>query len=269
MISADELKVYDRQLRLWGVSGQMKLSESIILVIGGSDAIAIETAKNLTLAGTNIFYDSDPESGQCKSFVGSDEIIPKLRSLNPLVSVETCSYPIPLNGEIVDLNETLDKLSEKLKNHIKCVLICGSVTSKIHPDHLDSIVNYFLEKKIAVFVNFSNTEITGTFSCLPSRINDEVIFAKFLNGDQELGEAMESEKAEKDYEFQKIQKLLYAREASEESGIHEASMAAVQGGLQAQEISKVILSEMDKCLNNVFVYSPKTCRSCIYDCFLE
>ena len=49
-ISADEIALYDRQIRLWGVKAQERLRSAKILLIG-MKALANEIAKNLVLAG--------------------------------------------------------------------------------------------------------------------------------------------------------------------------------------------------------------------------
>src|SRR2546423_11923810 len=49
-ISADEIALYDRQIRLWGVKAQERLRSAKILLIG-MKARANEIAKNLVLAG--------------------------------------------------------------------------------------------------------------------------------------------------------------------------------------------------------------------------
>ncbi|KAL8791391.1 MAG: hypothetical protein Q9213_000007 [Squamulea squamosa] len=49
-ISADEIALYDRQIRLWGVKAQEKLRSANILLVG-MKALANEIAKNLVLAG--------------------------------------------------------------------------------------------------------------------------------------------------------------------------------------------------------------------------
>ncbi|KAJ5363321.1 hypothetical protein N7541_004165 [Penicillium brevicompactum] len=49
-ISADEIALYDRQIRLWGVQAQEKIRSANILLITAK-ALANEVAKNLVLAG--------------------------------------------------------------------------------------------------------------------------------------------------------------------------------------------------------------------------
>ncbi|PYI10037.1 SUMO activating enzyme [Aspergillus sclerotiicarbonarius CBS 121057] len=59
-ISADEIALYDRQIRLWGVKAQEKLRSANILLITFK-ALANEVAKNLVLAGIGSFTIIDHE----------------------------------------------------------------------------------------------------------------------------------------------------------------------------------------------------------------
>ncbi|KAL9063833.1 MAG: hypothetical protein Q9157_008069 [Trypethelium eluteriae] len=49
-ISADEIALYDRQIRLWGVQAQEKIRSANVLLVS-IRALANEIAKNLVLAG--------------------------------------------------------------------------------------------------------------------------------------------------------------------------------------------------------------------------
>lgn len=51
-LTKDEAELYDRQIRLWGVQSQQKISSTKILVIGLT-GLASEITKNLVLAGIN------------------------------------------------------------------------------------------------------------------------------------------------------------------------------------------------------------------------
>jgi ubiquitin-like 1-activating enzyme E1 A len=51
-ITADEIALYDRQIRLWGVAAQESLRKANILLVS-IKALANEVAKNLVLAGIN------------------------------------------------------------------------------------------------------------------------------------------------------------------------------------------------------------------------
>jgi molybdopterin/thiamine biosynthesis adenylyltransferase len=52
-LSKTERDVYDRQIRLWGVDAQSKMTSSKLLVIGMT-GLAAEVCKNLILAGINL-----------------------------------------------------------------------------------------------------------------------------------------------------------------------------------------------------------------------
>lgn len=51
-LTADEIALYDRQIRLWGAQAQERIRSAHILLIS-LRALGTEIAKNLTLAGIN------------------------------------------------------------------------------------------------------------------------------------------------------------------------------------------------------------------------
>ncbi|KAL8655430.1 MAG: hypothetical protein Q9226_003053 [Calogaya cf. arnoldii] len=98
-ISADEIALYDRQIRLWGVKAQEKLRSANILLIG-MKALANEIAKNLVLAGIGSltvlddqfiteddlgsqFFISEPHVGLNRAAAA----ISQVRTLNPRVAL--------------------------------------------------------------------------------------------------------------------------------------------------------------------------------------
>ncbi|OJJ48825.1 hypothetical protein ASPZODRAFT_129141 [Penicilliopsis zonata CBS 506.65] len=96
-ISADEIALYDRQIRLWGVKAQEKLRSANILLITVK-ALANEVAKNLVLAGigslTIIDHEPVTEEDLGAQFFVSQENIgqnraqaagPQIRAMNPRV----------------------------------------------------------------------------------------------------------------------------------------------------------------------------------------
>lgn len=52
-------RLYDRQLRVWGVAAQKKLSASRVLVCGSLNGLAAELTKDLVLAGIAALYLDD------------------------------------------------------------------------------------------------------------------------------------------------------------------------------------------------------------------
>ncbi|KAF3049374.1 hypothetical protein E8E11_008121 [Didymella keratinophila] len=108
-ISADEIALYDRQIRLWGVKAQEKIRTANILLVS-IKALANEIAKNLVLAGIgsitladheNVteddlgaqFFISDADVGKNRA----EAAAPQVQKLNPRVKVNT--YTSPINTE--------------------------------------------------------------------------------------------------------------------------------------------------------------------------
>ncbi|KAJ4379198.1 E1 ubiquitin-activating protein aos1 [Didymella sp. IMI 355093] len=108
-ISADEIALYDRQIRLWGVKAQEKIRTANILLVS-IKALANEIAKNLVLAGIgsitladheNVteddlgaqFFISDADVGKNRA----EAAAPQVQKLNPRVQVNT--YTNPINTE--------------------------------------------------------------------------------------------------------------------------------------------------------------------------
>lgn len=105
-ISADEIAVYDRQIRLWGLQAQERLRNANILLIG-IKALGNEIAKNLVLAGvgclTIVDHELVTEDDLCSQFFVSQEhlgqnraeaALPQIQKLNPRVQLFSDSHPI-------------------------------------------------------------------------------------------------------------------------------------------------------------------------------
>jgi ubiquitin-like 1-activating enzyme E1 A len=104
-ISADEIALYDRQIRLWGMAVQEKLRRANILLIG-IKGLGSEIAKNLVLAGVGVltildhemvteedlgaqFFLSETQVGQNRA----EAALPELQKLNPRVEIYTDPNP--------------------------------------------------------------------------------------------------------------------------------------------------------------------------------
>ncbi|PLB36004.1 E1 ubiquitin-activating protein AOS1 [Aspergillus candidus] len=98
-ISADEIALYDRQIRLWGVQAQEKIRSANILLITFK-ALANEVAKNLVLAGigtlTIIDHETVKEEDLGAQFFISEETVgqnraqaaePSVHAMNPRVKL--------------------------------------------------------------------------------------------------------------------------------------------------------------------------------------
>ena len=102
-LTGEEAALYDRQIRLWGLEAQRKLSSSSVLILGDiTSLLAQELSKNIVLAGvarlcltpetrSNFTATEDKPAQQTTSFLGSDlqSILTSLRDMNPHVEVTT------------------------------------------------------------------------------------------------------------------------------------------------------------------------------------
>jgi ubiquitin-like 1-activating enzyme E1 A len=116
-----EAAVYDRQIRLWGIEAQKRLQSSEILICG-ANALGLEVAKNLTLAGFNvsiqdsrIVVEEDLGANYFLSItdVGRNRaqaVVPNLAELNPLV-------------EITAVESCLSQIDESILVKFNCVLL--------------------------------------------------------------------------------------------------------------------------------------------------
>ena len=73
-LSADEIALYDRQLRLWGIEAQNRMRRANILLIT-MKALGNEIAKNLVLAGIGSLTVWDSELVTATQFFVTEEHI--------------------------------------------------------------------------------------------------------------------------------------------------------------------------------------------------
>ncbi|KAK5134881.1 hypothetical protein LTR08_005971 [Meristemomyces frigidus] len=100
-LSADEIALYDRQIRLWGAQAQERIRSANILLVS-LRALGTEIAKNLTLAGISSLTIIDDELVTeedlgAQFFVREEDVgkpralaaIPRIQELNPRVTVRS------------------------------------------------------------------------------------------------------------------------------------------------------------------------------------
>ncbi|OCL14770.1 hypothetical protein AOQ84DRAFT_394255 [Glonium stellatum] len=109
-ISADEIALYDRQIRLWGVQAQERIRTANILLVS-IKALANEVAKNLVLAGIGSLTIIDNEA-VTEEDLGSQFFVleadigknraaaaaPQIQKLNPRVNVRVATEDIRIQG---------------------------------------------------------------------------------------------------------------------------------------------------------------------------
>ncbi|CAO1625424.1 unnamed protein product [Parajaminaea phylloscopi] len=120
-ITEEEAALYDRQLRLWGAVAQSRIRQCRAVISPFQGGVAIETAKNLILAGVNelILVDDGlvEEGSLAAGFVWREEDIgrkrieaalPRLSSLNPHVKITPILEPPSLQSLVQTLDSTTD-----------------------------------------------------------------------------------------------------------------------------------------------------------------
>lgn len=99
-LSADEIALYDRQIRLWGMAAQANMRSARVLLIN-IGSIGTEVAKNVVLSGIGNLYVLDdhivqPEDLGCQFLLTPEDVgaqrvdacLPKLQDLNPRVNLK-------------------------------------------------------------------------------------------------------------------------------------------------------------------------------------
>ncbi|GAA6003168.1 hypothetical protein JCM10207_001782 [Rhodosporidiobolus poonsookiae] len=101
-ISDEEAALYDRQIRLWGAAAQSRLQAARVLLAGRFRGIAVDTAKNVVLAGVGSLTLLDGEELLVEDLgsnyfarveeVGQKRVeasAPRVQALNPRVNLST------------------------------------------------------------------------------------------------------------------------------------------------------------------------------------
>jgi ubiquitin-like 1-activating enzyme E1 A len=166
-LSADELALYDRQLRVWGAEGQNRIKQSAVLVLG-LNGVGTEVVKNLVLAGVGSLEVQDDsllqeEQLSCQFFSSEEDVgslkLPaaatRIRDLNPRVNLTTNTNALDLadeeyfsrfnlviantlNGaQLVQLNEITRKLGISLH-----VTVCHGLYGYIFNDLVLDVTTY-------------------------------------------------------------------------------------------------------------------------------
>ena len=98
-VPSSKEKRYDRQLRLWGATGQQALEESHILLINsGPGVTGVETLKNLVLPGVGQFTIQD-STVVTETDLGVNFFLEE-KSLNSYRAVECCRLLEELNPDV-------------------------------------------------------------------------------------------------------------------------------------------------------------------------
>ncbi|KYN99078.1 putative ubiquitin activating enzyme (E1) subunit Aos1 [Plasmodium gaboni] len=201
-------KIYDRQLRLWGVKAQNRMMKSNVLVVGLS-GINIELCKNLILNGINItIIDNnivDEEDIENIFFLNeyddmneymSVAIYKELKSINQLINIKGYIGHIDLDkNNIIIEKELIYKDNEIIKENKKeedcsyniCDYItnytCVCISCEDYPLYKLTKINEIChEKNIGFFANMCHGKYAFLFSDFGNHIIEESYY-KIKNDD--------------------------------------------------------------------------------------
>lgn len=112
-LTEEQARLYDRQIRLWGVESQRLLQQARVLVAHLS-GVAAEVVKNIVLSGVGAVHILDPRAvaprDLCANFLlPADSVgqniaaaaLPRVRALNPMVEVEALGAA----GSVAELSD--------------------------------------------------------------------------------------------------------------------------------------------------------------------
>ncbi|VVC25247.1 Hypothetical protein CINCED_3A022575 [Cinara cedri] len=107
-LSKDELKVYDRQIRLWGHDGQKKLSSWNVLLIG-MQGLGAEIAKNLILSGVHSITLKDDTNisilDRCSQFLIPPDSEERNRAKASLANAQKLNPNVTVTADIKSIEE--------------------------------------------------------------------------------------------------------------------------------------------------------------------
>lgn len=189
-------KIYDRQIRLWGVEAQNKMMNSNVLIIG-LNGINIEACKNLVLSGINITIIDDNivshEYVENNFFINEEDIgspvceviFKELKTINKFIKIEafigkmdTECDEITLDAKVIheiDKTQEKDKITQvEFRKRVSMNLFIRQFTSvcvscEDYPLYMLTNLNTICRD---INVGFSGTMCNGKFAFL---------FSDFMN----------------------------------------------------------------------------------------
>lgn len=174
------IEIYDRQIRVWGIEGQKKLSSST-LSLHNLDCINFEIGKNCILSGINLKLEDD------------QNITPQDLELNiffPLSQINTSR--LKQTQQILSSMNTLVQVAEDSSLDNTSVLCYSgdlhsaiSLNSKAHSLNIPSYFVFPAGKSILVINDLLNSTLQETISSIPkylshSKPRPNLIFHSFL-----------------------------------------------------------------------------------------
>eukprot|EP00347_Sterkiella_histriomuscorum_P008263 403345750 len=170
-LNESEFKVYDRQLRVWGIEAQKKLKDALVLLVNMSSVVT-ECARHLTLSGINLHlvdktqqfveeHDTQSDFLFSHSDIGKlrvQVVAEKLREMNPFVKI---TFETKLNQ------------SDLLKDGFLCLVQNSSPSHQLQQKSFSAVIQGFS--------SFQDAETMNNY-CRDSTIPFYVLNSSGLNG---------------------------------------------------------------------------------------
>lgn len=142
----DEIALYDRQIRLWGMGTQLRLRSARVLIVN-IGSIGLEIVKNLVLGGINsieLLDDSviKPEDYGAQFFLpkDSDDKVGELKLPHIIESIQELNNRVELNINTESFESLLNNQAEFFK---KFDLIVGTELTRVQITALNTLTRNF------------------------------------------------------------------------------------------------------------------------------
>ena len=265
MLTTNEAAVYDRQIRLWGLSGQFAIKNARTLVIGLTPS-SVEICKNLILAGSNLLIlDSIGDSPNSFNFLtrlenvsddsGSlaERTASALRGLNPMATIQvvSCVDENLFNVAVVSLNVYSKEETAKL------VTPCLIATLESERGTFS-----FISCNGHIVIETSKPTEKNLPACISCISFSELIS---LNPPPTAG------RKEVKLWRESLEWLTSGRDEGRHGEVASAAVAAITGGLIAEECLK-IFTKKDFPLLNTITVDGESCSASVKifgDCGIE
>ncbi|KAI3956825.1 hypothetical protein MKW92_030633 [Papaver armeniacum] len=299
-LTEQETALYDRQIRVWGVDAQRRLSKSHILVTGISGTI-VEFCKNIVLAGVGSVTLMDDRMVTEESMWANFLITPDenmwdgksvaevccdgLREFNPMVHVSVEKGNLStFDGEFYDkfsavvvgrcslaTKKRINEICRKRPNRIAFYTVdCRDSCGEIFVDLQNySYAQKKLEETVECRLQYSSFEVSGsscsTLKSLPRRASKLYFAMRVIEKfEQDEGRTPGETSIADLPNVLKLKKLLCEEQRLLVGNIEHPPVCAIIGGILGQEVIKMISGKGDP-IKNFFFYDVMDGKGIIED----
>ncbi|XP_073968696.1 SUMO1 activating enzyme subunit 1 [Rhodnius prolixus] len=155
-LTEDEAKLYDRQIRLWGVDSQKSIRNAKILIIS-MNGVGAEVAKNIILSGVKaVTFMDDAVASEEDSFsqflipcdkIGSNRAVASVersKALNPLVTVRAISNSATsINEDDLQIYDVVIAVEQDTETITRLDTICRKNNIKFFSTDVFGMFGYY------------------------------------------------------------------------------------------------------------------------------